>query len=592
MKKIIPFVVVLIVLISNLPVFSEENEMNIYIKEKANESDTQNYHGVQYEPKIGSYLGMYAEADSCVHNPKTAHPFYFEGVPKLTGKKHAMYMIYIPYSSMEFNFYRSHYKRAKKYHCGMHIALEPDKGLEVIKDDERLHRFAAQAKEAGIPIFLRFANEMNDPGNAWGKDIQLYKEKFRLVADVMHKKAPNVVMCWAPNDWGYKGFDDAIKWYPGDEYVDWVGVSSYPPYLKNGESKHHTKWTDRLRKVYDRYSGRKPIYLAEGAPIQNVEFEDTASMTAVAAKDLREFYDEVARRYPNVKAIFYWDSNEKYGAKRQCKISSNPVILEAYKNAISDHFFLTDINATSDVIYRDLKEYKGKVVEPKISELSAYVGNHSLKTHKVLYYINNQLMKEAVGSPYTFMIDFSNYEGEIISIKAESYDFDNKLIMSTNYDVEINFAGLLTREIAFKRFDKVKEEPLKIGHFTKDVRLVITNSITNECMDLTDKITDGLRVINNRSAIGLRDVSLMLDNVDVEWHNEHRAVIIKTADKELIYPINKAMMFNQEEIISLDTQVTIDPEISRSFLPIRSIAEALDYDVIWHEDTATIELKK
>jgi beta-mannanase len=35
-------------------------------------------------------------------------------------------------------------------------------------------------------------------------------------------------MAWSPNDWLFG--DSSDKYYPGDEYVDWVGVSSYPPY--------------------------------------------------------------------------------------------------------------------------------------------------------------------------------------------------------------------------------------------------------------------------------------------------------------------------------------------------------------------------
>ncbi len=265
MKKLIILLALLSALLSVF-CFADDVDMRLYITKEATETDAQMYHGAKYEPKVGAYLGMYAEADSALHNPMTGNPFYFYSVPRLTHKKHAFYMVYMPYKSVEFNHYKSHYLRAKKSGCAMQVALQPVNGLHEVVDDDYLHRLAEQAKQTEIPIFLRFANEMNATSSTWGADKSLYIKKFRLVAKVMHKEAPNVVMCWSPNDWGHNGFDDAAGWYPGDQYVDWVGVSAYPPYLANGESKHHTKFSDRIATIYNAYADRKPIYLAEGAP--------------------------------------------------------------------------------------------------------------------------------------------------------------------------------------------------------------------------------------------------------------------------------------------------------------------------------------
>ncbi len=438
-KLFLTFLILTLIVGSSMPAFAKKApvDMLLYIKRTPTQYETQNYHGAKFEPKIGCYLGMFAEGDTVVHDPWTGDPFYFDAVPKVMGKKHAMYMIYIHYGDMEFNHYASHYKKAKETGCGMQVALEPNNGLDKVKNDAYLHEFARQAKESDIPIFLRFANEMNDPGSSWGKDKALYIEKFRLVADIMHKEAPNVAMCWSPNDWGYKGFGDAHEWYPGDSYVDWVGVSSYPPYLANGESKHKTKYTDRLSKIYNAYADRKPIYLSEGAPIQNVEFK-TTDMSTVAAKDLKEFYDEIARRFPAIKAVFYWDNEETWGAARKCILSTNPVVLDAYKKATSDSFFLSNVGDNSPVIYKDLSDPTLTEIEPTYHFISAYVGNHSLKTGKVAYYINDKYVGETAGSPYTLRINFAPYKGQTVKVKAESYRLDGKYISTKIVDVKVS----------------------------------------------------------------------------------------------------------------------------------------------------------
>ncbi len=464
-KKSIIAILLFFAISFNSLLYADGVDMRLYLQRDTTKEDEQMYHGVKYEPKVGAYLAMFAEGDKVVHDPWTGNPFYFDAVPKLTGKKHAMYMIYIHYDKMEFNHYLSHYKKAKETGCAMQVCLEPNTGLDKVVDGEYLHKFAKQAKESGIPIFLRFANEMNDPGSTWGGDTALYIEKFRLVADIMHKEAPNVVMCWCPNDWGHHGFGDAHEWYPGDDYVDWVGVSSYPPYTKDGESKHRTKYTDRFTPIYNTYAERKPIFLSEGAPIQNVEFTDI-DVSKYAAKELKEFYDEIARRFPGIKAVFYWDNEETWGAKRKCLLSNNKLVLDAYKKAIKDSFFLSNIGDNSKVIYEDFSAFKNKSVENKLYKMSAYVGNRSLKTDKVAYYVNDVYIGETKGSPYTINLDLRKYAGQKVRVKAEAYDTSNVYISTVEYELNVVKADNKKEEI------KEEETPLAQDKIDKKYSIV------------------------------------------------------------------------------------------------------------------------
>jgi len=418
-----------------MPSFAAGTDIHVYVERPAAEAGERFYHGVKYEPLNGAYLGMFAEGDEVVHDPWTGNPFYFDGVPKLTGKDHALYMIYTQYQNMPFNHYLSHYTKAKETGAGMQVCLEPVGGLESVEDGSYLHQFASEAKESGIPIFLRFANEMNDGSNPWGqKDSQLYIQKFRLVADIMHREAPNVVMCWAPNDWPVGSAD---KYYPGDDAVDWVGISCFPPYVSNSQSKHGMKFTERTKEIYDKYAARKPIYLAEGAPIQNIEFQDDPSVTPVAAKELKEFYDEIARRYPSFKAVFYWDNEESYGAKRKCKLSNSPTILSAYKSAISSPYFLSKVGTTSPVYYADVKD---NAVAPEKQKLSAFAGvSGRLDIGKVVYYVNGSYIGEMTGSPYEITYDFSSHKGQTIKLKADVYTTANQYVTGVEIPVRVGY---------------------------------------------------------------------------------------------------------------------------------------------------------
>lgn len=408
-------------------------DIRVYLERPASEAGNRFYNGAKYEPTIGSYLGMFAEGDEAVHNAWTGDPFYFDGVPDLTGKQHALYMVYLKYGETDFNHYLSHYNKSKETNAGMQICLQPMDGLESVVDGDYLHKFARQAKESGIPIFLRFANEMNDSSNPWGnKNPNLYKEKFKLVADIMHKEAPNVVMCWAPNDWPFNSSD---KYYPGDDAVDWVGISCYPPYTSNTKSKHSMKFTDKMKEIYDKYADRKPIFLSEGAPIQNIEFQSDPSVTPVAAKEIKELYDETARRYPNIKALFYWNNDETHGAKRLCKLSNNLVALDAYKRAIDSPFFLSSVGQNSPIYYADTS---GSLIAPEKQKLSAFVAiDGRLDIGKVVYKINGKYIGETVGSPYEINYDFSNLVGKNVVIQTDIYTVSNAYVTTKSITAKV-----------------------------------------------------------------------------------------------------------------------------------------------------------
>lgn len=107
--------------------------------------------------------------------------------------------------------------------------------------------FALACANFKKPIFIRFAHEMNGSWYPWctwiDKNKNLKKDKdeetgirpedyvaaFRNVAAIFRQYAPNVAIIWCPNQgWlGSKRADNYTRFYPGDTYVDWVGLDFY-----------------------------------------------------------------------------------------------------------------------------------------------------------------------------------------------------------------------------------------------------------------------------------------------------------------------------------------------------------------------------
>ncbi len=153
---------------------------------------------------------------------------------------------------------------------GMYLAtLEPNGGLNAVTKEacDEFAGWCAYWNNRGVPIFVRFAHEMNGDWYPWKMRPALYREKFRMLAESIHSTASQTAMVWAPNEgtsypFGvYKNmsradylaqYGTAEDWalldtngdnvlgnpgvlsdhpyepfYPGDDVVDWVGMTVY-----------------------------------------------------------------------------------------------------------------------------------------------------------------------------------------------------------------------------------------------------------------------------------------------------------------------------------------------------------------------------
>lgn len=136
------------------------------------------------------------------------------------------------------------------------VTVQPRVPLASV-DDEFAASFvsdlAAALPSTDEPVYLRFAPNMNGSWLDWGQDPAAYRSAFTAVADRVHAALPNAVMVWSPAWGGSYPFSPAetptgnrlaeldtsgdgnldaaddpyAPYYPGDDAVDWVGLSLY-----------------------------------------------------------------------------------------------------------------------------------------------------------------------------------------------------------------------------------------------------------------------------------------------------------------------------------------------------------------------------
>ena len=100
------------------------------------------------------------------------------------------------------------------------------------KHDAYIKRWATQVRAWGGPLVIRFAHEMNGSWYPWahgvnGNGAGDHAAAWRHVVTLFRRaKATNVVWSWSANV-PYDGSTPLASLYPGDAYVDRVGLDGY-----------------------------------------------------------------------------------------------------------------------------------------------------------------------------------------------------------------------------------------------------------------------------------------------------------------------------------------------------------------------------
>jgi hypothetical protein len=270
------------------------------------------------------------------------------------------------------------------------LTLEPHEGLAAVTDPVVADVVAllAEVNAGGVPVLLRFAHEMNGSWYAWGQQPADYVETFRRVAAAVHAGAPGTQTLWAPNygggypfpvgahvaqpgtpdfavldtdgDGALTGADDPYApYYPGDDAVDWVGMSLYHwgdvyPWGEDAVPEP-TKFVDQLTGTYVGAAGDEsavPDFAADyaearGKPLAVPETAAfvTAGADAATALQIKQAWwrqvlsDDVRDRLPGLRLVswFDWDKHEtEVGADVHWSLSVDPDVAAAFRADLPD----------------------------------------------------------------------------------------------------------------------------------------------------------------------------------------------------------------------------------------------------------------
>lgn len=125
--------------------------------------------------------------------------------------------------------------------------------------DTEIRKLALFVKSMDKPVFLRIGYEFDGPWNVGYEKTDSYKAAWRRIADTVHALAPNAITVLQGASSPVGVDKDVAAWYPGDQYVDWVGFS----WFLSGHPRQKVL-ADKILAMARKHG--KPVLVAESSP--------------------------------------------------------------------------------------------------------------------------------------------------------------------------------------------------------------------------------------------------------------------------------------------------------------------------------------
>lgn len=190
--------------------------------------------------------------------------------------------------------------------------------------DSLLRERARACAAFGAPIYLRWGAEFNGEWNpCYGRPAGFVAAWRHMVTLFRSAGATNVRWVWCPFTVQRPRRGSAGDWrpyYPGDRFVDWVGMDGY----NWGTTRSWSRWQsfgEIFGPLYADYAGRKPVMICEVA---------SAERGGDKAAWIADMGAKLAGRFSKVRTVAWFDTNKE----TDWRIDSSPAALRAFRSII------------------------------------------------------------------------------------------------------------------------------------------------------------------------------------------------------------------------------------------------------------------
>jgi beta-mannanase len=189
--------------------------------------------------------------------------------------------------------------------------------------DADIKNYARAVKAFACHIMLSIGHEMNGWWYPWGlprTQPSVFIAAWQHIHNIFAAEgATNVIWSWDPSH-QYAQFKSgkaaslASEWYPGDRYVDWVGLDGY---LNPGQNFREV-FSHQLASIAS-VAGSKPVYLAETGVAPNTH----------EIRQMDDLFAGIKRNH--IAGLIWFDQN----AKQKWELQRRPAAQAEYRKQVA-----------------------------------------------------------------------------------------------------------------------------------------------------------------------------------------------------------------------------------------------------------------
>jgi len=233
------------------------------------------------------------------------------------------------------------------------------------KFDRELRQWAQDAKEdyqkTNTPLLIDFAVEPNGNWFSWSGVFngaghldsygnenypdgpEKYRDAYRHIIDIFRTEGVfHVTWFFHPDIYSVpdEEWNQPKYYYPGDDYIDWIGFSIYGP--QNTGENYWDTFSDILNERY-----KAILNISSNKPLAILEFGVTDNHP-LGQKDKwlnNAFQTILSNSYLNLKAISYWHENweEENGSQAKIRIDSSEKSLNEFQKQSRNKKFISKL---------------------------------------------------------------------------------------------------------------------------------------------------------------------------------------------------------------------------------------------------------
>lgn len=222
--------------------------------------------------------------------------------------------------------------------------------------DSPLRVWARAAKNSRMPIMIEFGPEVNGswfPWNGkwnggerldgygdkrWPDGPERFRDAFRRIVQIFRDEGASNVTWILHLDaayWPRVSWNHAKYYYPGDNYIDWVGLSVFGRQLPQNDWIYFPRVLANFMKQVDDMTPKKPLLISEFGVI-----EDPRDGTRKARWITEALQSVSGGTFKRVKGVSYWNSPGWLSDNRaNFRIDSSLESLRAYQAELKKEFW-------------------------------------------------------------------------------------------------------------------------------------------------------------------------------------------------------------------------------------------------------------